>query len=294
MEWNLPSLIYLRGFIGHSREACLCGAGPSLNDNLDRVRWFKKLGVPVITTNKVHDHLIDNGIVPDMHVLLDPNEWVADYTTPRKGVIYALASQCHDKTFEKFKGYSVFLWHAAVDTDDGGSEPGDTLANKLYPEIPWISFPGGTTVGMRMPYVANCAYGSTFFHMIGYDSSRSNDKMHAMKKQERFDVETGTITLSNANRSMTKDFLTNEHMAQQAIDFEDFIETHAERVRQKKERPFNFMFYGDGLLPCLAGTYGWNHDPKINEEWGGITPRFLPPGRYKAFKRTLLSTASYH
>jgi hypothetical protein len=266
MKRGLPGVGMLRRYTTPSREAVICGGGPSLNDELPRLRELARRGIPIYTVNKTHDHLVSLGITPYAQVLLDPNPWVAEYTKPVKGVRYLLAGQVCDAVFEQFTDYPVFLWHAAVDAENGRKEPIDTLERE-FKNQEWTAHPGPTTVGLRTILVAQGIHGSTHFHMFGFDSSRKENSLHAYEKRARTDVPDLGITLRCYDgREAT--FQTNLHMMMQTTDFERMIAQEMPKLVKQGKMPFtHFKFYGSGLLPTLASMYGMHADREMNEKW---------------------------
>ncbi len=96
MKWQYRSLAYLHNQY-HRRALIICGGGPSLNADIPKIRELKRQGGLVLTVNKTHDHFmsLDDPIVPDFHVLLDPMPWVAEYTKKiNKHTQYLIASSC--------------------------------------------------------------------------------------------------------------------------------------------------------------------------------------------------------
>src|SRR5262245_13908733 len=62
--------------INEAKEWVIVGGGPSLNESWDIIRHLKSRGANIVSVNKSHDALLEHGIVPWGHVLLDPKEWV--------------------------------------------------------------------------------------------------------------------------------------------------------------------------------------------------------------------------
>jgi hypothetical protein len=266
MKRGLPSVGMLRRFTTPSQEAVICGGGPSLNDELPRLRELVRRGLPVYTVNKTHDHLVNLGITPYAQVILDPNEWVRDYTKPIKGVRYLIAGQCHDDTFDVFKDFAGYLWHAAVDSEDGLKQPIGTLEREFQGQE-WVAHPGPTTVGLRTILVAQGIHQSTHFHMFGFDSSRKGNSLHAYDKRARSDVPDLSIQLKCSD-GRAESFDTNLHMMMQTTDFERMITQEMPKlVKQGKMPMTRFKFYGSGLLPTLASMYGMHADRDMNEKW---------------------------
>lgn len=250
----------------HADEWAIIGGGPSINTQVDEIRRLKKRGVNIISVNKSHDWLLENGIVPWGHVLLDPMDWVADYVKrPRNDVRYFVASQCHEKTFDALNGFPVFLWHAGQDFDDG-PEPNCYLREK-WPTKPWFVVPGPTTVGLRTIFLGNfmAPVRPRKFHFFGLDSSRTAGKMHAYEKTEAPDAHSGNILAKHRGTGFV--FSTNNHMARQWADFQKLVGLIPDyQEADLLPKNLDITFYGSGLLPFYAATLGWHSDPECNKD----------------------------
>lgn len=241
----------------------IAGGGPSIARDLAAIRALKRAGANIVSVNKSHDWLLEHGIVPWGHILLDPKDWVADYVKrPRKDVRYFLASQCHDATFEALKDYPVFLWHAGQDFDEG-AEPACYL-RAHWPRRPWFVVPGATTVGLRALHLGHML-GADRFHLFGFDSSRSEGRLHAYDKTEAPDAASGSLALTFRGRKYFFD--TNTHMARQQMDFDKFIEDLPRSRAAGLLRPaFELTVHGAGLLPFYAAMIGLHADPACNAD----------------------------
>lgn len=248
--------------INTAKEWAIIGGGPSINDHTRTIRKLQNRGVNIVSVNKSHDWLLEQGIVPWGHVMLDPKEWVSGYVTkPRKDVRYFVASQCHESVFDKLEGYPVFMWHAGQDFPEG-PEPTSYLA-QYWPHTPWYVVPGTTTVGLRATQLGH-EMGADTFHLIGLDSSRRAGSLHAYYKMEALDASSGAVKLKH--RGMKYRFETNSHMARQHKDFDELIKALPEHFKTGRLRPtFNTVVYGSGLLPFFAAMIGLHADPKCNE-----------------------------
>jgi|GEM_PF-6533781 len=253
---GLPSLTRWMG-AGDGRALMICGGGPSLADvaQIKAIRALAKKGGRVWAVNKTHDFMLGKGIVPWAACLLDPMPWVAGYIAkPRRGVLYAVASQCHADVFASLKGFAPHVWHAGIDAEDGRGYPLDVLRQN-YPGQDWLVVPGPTTVGLRSIFVGY-ALGFRCFHLFGMDSSMHGGRLHAYAKARPPDACEGWVSLRTKDGEQK--FYTNSHMARQALDFEETMERIAGLVRDKAMEPIRVIVHGAGLLPELAKCYGWH------------------------------------
>lgn len=205
---------------GHARTAIVVGGGPSLADNLDRLR---AMDGDIYALNGAHDYLISHGIVPRALILLDSRAADAAFVkSPRDGVEYLVSHQCHPDVFDALDGHDVRLW-----------------ANYI-PEVdaPAIAVVGGATVGVKaLPLLYVMGYRS--FHLFGYDSSYRGDDNHAYSQplnagEDRIDVWSGGRKFSCA-----------PWMAKQVTEF-------VEAAKLLTSLGCEIDVTGDGLLPCAA------------------------------------------
>lgn len=254
--------------INEAHEWAIIGGGPSLKDSLPEIRRLKRNGANIVSVNKSHDWLLDNGITPWAHVLLDPKDWVAKYVQkPRRDVRYFIASQCHDDTFDALDGFPVFLWHAGQDFPEG-PEPTCVLREK-WPTVPWFIVPGPTTVGLRAIFLGS-QLGASKFHLFGLDSSRTpNGPLHAYAKPEAPDAQPGTLKLKHNGTKYSFD--TNSHMARQQFDFDKLLTELPDQVKAGNLSPsIDITVHGSGLLPTFAAMHGLHAKPECNEDPGKV------------------------
>ncbi len=263
LQRNLPTF---QRCINSAEEWAIVGGGPSINDCVADIRALKRRGVNIVSVNKSHDWLLDHGITPWGHVLLDPKEWVADYVKrPRRDVRYFVSSQCHDDVFDRLKDYPVFLWHASQDFEENGikfAEP-DRYLTENWPNVPLVVIGGGTTVGQRAIMLGH-RMGANKFHLFGFDSSRAKGgKLHGYEKPEAPDSKPGAIGYKYKGTKYV--FETNDHMARQHMDLDKFMEDLPARWRKGQvRRNFCMTFYGSGLTPFWAATLGLHAKPECN------------------------------
>lgn len=246
-----------------ARTWAIVGGGPSIANGITALRALKRQGANIVSVNRSHDWLLEHGIVPWGHVLLDPKEWVASYVQrPRKDVRYFVASQCHNATFEALDRFQVFLWHAGQDFPEGPEPNG--LLRERWPGQPWFVLPGGTTVGLRSIHLGH-ALGADHFHLFGLDSSRAAGRLHAYEKPEAPDAGSGELALKYAGKKYIFD--TNAHMARQQMDFDRFVEQWpAHRAAGLLRPAFTLTVHGSGLLPFFAAMIGLHADPACNAD----------------------------
>ena len=218
----------------HHGEALIVGGGPSLKDSLPNLRMKRDRGGIVFALNGAHDWLIDRGIIPDFHVLLDAREENVRFVqNPRKEVVYLVAAQCHPAIFEALKGCNVTVWTACCETP----EQERALVDK-FPGLPLMLVGGGATVGLK---TMNLAYlwGFRRIRIYGLDSSYSEGENHAYRqelndKESRMDI-----------HAAGRDFICAPWMAKQAVEFQ-------QQYKQLTALDCKVRVHGDGLIPHIV------------------------------------------
>lgn len=212
----------------HDGHAVIVGGGPSLADNLDELRWRYEQGQRVIALNNTGAWLLERGVVPFAHVMLDARESnvrFVQYDPPNTK--FLIASQCCPAMFDALRGRDVTLWHPNI---EGIQEfIGDT-------ETALIG--GGTTVGLQAMSIAY-VLGYRKIHLYGFDSSYRGMEGHAYDQKEN-DGEAVTECWVGSHK-----FLAAPWMIYQANQF-------VGAGRQLADLGCVITVAGDGLLPHMA------------------------------------------
>lgn len=277
MGWNVPSLRLLADTC-RGKAMLICGGGPSLKYDLDKVRYLQRLGGVVVTVNKTYEYFmglpIEQGgpIIPDFHVLLDPMPWVANYVvTPNPHTKFLVAASCDPAVIRRIRlrGGDCYLWHAGADFY--GQEMPYAILKGEFGHRTWSIVTGQTTVGLRS-IPLGYELGMRVFHMFGLDSSMAQVdgefKLHAYVKDRPADADEGTVTLKTKRGSY--DFYTNTHMSRQVTDFQDLLEQVLERIQSKAWELVDIRIWGKGMLPTYAASIGMHGDPAMNMEYAGV------------------------
>ena len=118
---SLPGLLMAR-----NEPLAIVGGGPSMKDQLDKIREFKQ----VMVCGSAHDHLIDAGIIPSFAIAVDANLDAVDYfCKPQEKTSYLLASQCNPNMFDHLEGHKVAMWHFKGQVNDDGIYNGEPQIN---------------------------------------------------------------------------------------------------------------------------------------------------------------------
>lgn len=227
-------LPWFQGAGRHSGVAVLVCGGPSMKDSLPQIRAQKARGARIITVNNALAYLVDRGITPDSHIMLDarPENAIFLKNAP-KSVQYFLASQCHADVYDALKDHGVTVWHNMIG-DEGMT---DILAQYAAEKV-IVPVPGGGTVGLR---ALNLIWFSGYrkIHVYGLDSSISGDDHHAYAQPMNDGEETFTVVHGG------KKYTCAKWMARQAEEFQD--------QWQALQRANVALFvHGTGLIPDIA------------------------------------------
>jgi hypothetical protein len=211
-------------------SAVIVGGGPSLNDTVADLQALKRNGAHIFALNNTHDWLIERGIVPDFHVLLDARPENAEFVRkPHPDVTYLVAAQCHPSVYEALAGHRIVQWTAWM--------PGaDQLSNEIDPKLAFVG--GGNTVGLKAMTLTTFS-GYKDLHLFGFDSSYRDGQNHAYPQplnanEERMDVTVGGRTFHCAR-----------WMARQAMLFQH-------QLNELIRLGVNVTVYGDGMLQWMT------------------------------------------
>jgi hypothetical protein len=210
-----------------SPPAVICGGGPSLGETLDSIRELKSAGAKIFALNNTAKFLTENGIKPDVQVIVDPRPQNVEFLEKQWADEVLLASQCHPDLFERCKkiGYPVRLWHACT----------EGIEKYIKPESFRIG--GGLTVGLSSLCLVHLL-GFREIHLFGYDSSHAKGKSHAYSQPMNSGDEMVRAAVDN------QVFDCSLAQAGQATEFKSVSKMLA-------EHGCKFHVYGSGLLPTL-------------------------------------------
>ena len=183
----------------------LVASGPSVAGQLDVIREMAKTSL-VVAIKDAHDWLIDNGVVPDYALAIDPQEHRISFHKPNHGVEYMIASQCHKAMFDNLEGHKVTIWHPYV--MKGQDRPKNSLL-----------IGGGTTSGLRaisLFYVL----GWRHFALFGFDSCLDGDKLRVNGSGLKEGDQVTEIRIDQEGET----FYCNASMALQAEHFQTYYD----------------------------------------------------------------------
>lgn len=220
----------------------VCG-GPSLAYSLKAIREHKQRGAIIVTVNNTMRYLLEHGITPNCHVMLDARPDNASFVQNAPDIKYFIASQCHPSVFDALANREVIVWHNGI----GEGERLDEIAAPwAKPGVrtnqpdgrPIVQVPGGCTVGLRALWLG-FASGYRKIHVYGMDSSHSDAEHHAYA-QPLNDGEM-TLNVQMAGRS----YVCSKWMARQAEDFRG-------TWHDLRKHGVSLRVHGSGLIPDMA------------------------------------------
>lgn len=219
----------------NDKTVVFCSGGPSLVDYLDDVREARK-GNLLACVKHAHDMLIENDIIPDICVLLDPRSHVQDFIeNPHPNVVYMISSMVHPSTTDRLleKKAKVFGYHAHV-----GAEEDKVLSER---GMQAMLIGGGCSAAMRGISVFY-TLGFHRFKLYGYDLCYKEKPFKGKKVPFKDD---GTPEFLQVT-AMGKKFWTDPEKIAQAQDFEKMLKQNETRIELEA--------FGPGIIPHMWAT----------------------------------------
>lgn len=261
--WPSSAMLQNR-FAGQT--AIIVGGGHSLTSTFHEMsQQVADLGdkCKIFAPNRSHDWLIagkrraDNEerwerhpIIPHFGVMADPSEYLIDYQTIHKDVIYLLASSLDYRVLLKYLRAmaSVFLWVPAY-LEDGSDIQ---MCAKKYPGLPMHFVSGGSTVGLRTINIA-LALGFDQVDLYGFDScyAPNDGELYAYDKPATQHDIVDTCIRCREDGTFLR-YRTNVMMGKQALEFYDTLERLPHLSVDGQPKALRVRVHGDGLIPWLA------------------------------------------
>lgn len=219
--------------ISHDVVAVMVGSGPSVKGQLEAIKQHRENGSPIIAVKDAHDWLIENGVIPDYAIAVDPQEhrWNC-FGHKHNDVKYFIASQCHASMFEHLRDMQVFLWHLYIRKGQSVPPHGTAL------------IAGGTTTGLRA-ITLMYTMGFRRFELFGYDSCLSDGGLRVNGDKPSKDDAVNEIVVDG------KYFKCNPAMTAQASEFQNLYVTMPD---------IEVNSNGDGLITTIIEAR--NKQPK--------------------------------
>jgi uncharacterized Rossmann fold enzyme len=211
-------------------QALIVGGGPSLADELPHLRKRHDRGGHIYALNGTYDWLVDRGVRPEFHVLLDARpENVQFVRKPHKNTMYLLSSQCHPSVYEALRGYSIVQWV-------GWHPDAPAICDRVQKPLTIVG--GGNTVGLKTMCLTSL-WGYRSLHLYGFDSCYRGEANHAYP-QPMNDGEAMMDIVCEGRH-----FMCARWMARQAYDFQEFMPLLS-------EMGVNVTVHGGGLISWMV------------------------------------------
>lgn len=241
IQRQLPQV---RPYPPQTQPVCVVGGGPSLRRTLTGLRQRANRsehsgapGDPVIAVNGSADWLMDRGITPVAHVLLDSREFNARFVRREiPNCRYFIASQCHPAVFDTLeqRGSRIWIWHASISIGE------DEILDEYYlsPDN-YIRIVGGCTVMLRAIWLLR-TLGFIHQHIYGMDSCLDvkRNEHHAYEQTENDHDDVIRI------RCAGEVFYCSSWMASQAVDFMEMMKHLGAN--------FRLRIHGRGLISHIV------------------------------------------
>jgi len=232
---EIPHLVEL---MPHNGKCAIVGAAPSIKNHLDEIKKFQGIDL-IISLNGAHKFLIENNIVPKIHVLFEVDLENVETSTgnpPHEDVYYYICSHCQESLFKQLEGYHRVLWHCF-------DEPPEyqALIAKLFPDEFMIG--GGFVTFFRALNIASIL-GYRHFELFGCDCSFEGEDTHYVGYQTKnSEVK---MTVAAGTKDNYRVFTTTPSLSYLASEIIRFCDTN--------QRGIEIVVRGDGLLKYLHKT----------------------------------------
>lgn len=244
---DLPNLSVSRD---HDKIMVMVCGGPTARLYLEDIRKKAQDDQYVIfTSNKTHDWLIDNGIIPDYDFVIDPKpSKIKDVQNPRQDVHYLIGMGCDHKVFLALEGYKV----TRVFTVSGIGNPTDVdVIRALFPYQDICFVGGGTMAGLRAMSLAD-VMGFLTVEYYGFDSCYFDRDENGKPIYYSYDKKR-TENIMEAQTADGRTFLTSPVFASQARQFLKW---------KHRYEWIKFIIHGDSLTAAINEIDDEQNRPK--------------------------------
>ena len=157
--------------VEHEHEIIMlmvCGGASAKTYKEEIRKKSKEKNYMIFCSNKTHDWLIENGIIPDYFFMIDPKKSkIDDVKKPHKCVHYLIGAQCDVGVFEALEGYRVTRILTYSGAGDGIKDY--QIINAFFDKSTFTPLQGGTMAGLRAMTLADIL-GYRKVEFYGFDS----------------------------------------------------------------------------------------------------------------------------
>lgn len=212
----------------------LIAGGPTLNDFEDEIKERHAQGMKMVSVNGTHDWLLDRGIRPAAHFMVDSRAFNARFVKNwQPKTKYILAAQCHPRAFELLEGADVWIFHS------GGDSIQTRILQDHYFGNCYIT-PGGSTVMLRAIQVLRLL-GFTHMEIWGFDSCVIECQHHAYTQKENDNIPYTDVEVKG------RTFTVEPWMVSQANEFAKMAQVFGDLLR--------IVVHGDGLIAHMIRSH---------------------------------------
>jgi hypothetical protein len=234
----------------HGKTMIMVCGGPTAKQFLNEIKEKRKdPNYVIFCSNKTHDWLISEGVIPDYQFIIDPKpSKIDDIKNPHKDITYIIGISCDTTIFKALEGYKVLRAFSV----SGIGKPSDMEIIKVlfpYEKIAYLF--GGTMAGLRAMSLADIM-GFKKVEFYGFDScyfetDENNDPIYysydKKRKENILEVECAT----------GEKFLTSPVFASQATQF----------IKWKQRYEYiDFTIHGYSLTSVINNIENERQKPK--------------------------------
>lgn len=223
-------LRWLKSHPAHEGVAVLVGGGPSIENDLEKIRFRAKNGT-VFAMNGASKWLKDHKIEVDYQCIIDAKEETSqliDYDAKN----HLIGSQVDPKTMDSIK--DPIVWHLEI------GEVERFFPDEKVKKGGYVLLGGGAAVG-NSALCAAYALGFREMHIFGYDSCHKDGESHAYPQDMNRFIPTTQVKWGD------KEFTCSVAMKAQAEKFQM-------TASQLKEMGCKLHVHGEGLLQEMYRT----------------------------------------
>lgn len=245
----------------HDKTMIMVCGGTTAQLYLDEIKEKRKDDkYRIFCSNNTGDWLIENGIIPDAHFIIDPKKQkIEDIKNPQPSVQYMFAVCCNPGLFEKLKDYKVTRIMTYCNIQVAGVTD-IQIIKALFHENDYTPLDGGTMAGLRAMTLADIL-GYKTVEFYGLDSCfYEYDEQHRPICYSFYKpIYKGKVRDENVLDTQTTDgrtFLSTPVLASQARQF----------IKWKHRLAWmDFIIHGDSLTAHIHKLDDEAQKPKHNK-----------------------------